>query len=290
MNPNVSIKEWIKQRCKTVELYNQIRIKNKTDNERIINEINKNNCSFEPIEAPENPEFRSVDKTKFLTKKGFNLRMKTCFGGTLDSQAWKCIEEYPLRENYKGGFNETGNFERKRDKNKELSKDFNATNPKDIWDKRLKKSMSIRSYKSNNAINKIKTIIKKKDNEDKYKKIQDVFNSEEKNMTLYTWFKLHPAEKTIENPSCNRNAKTTLPATRMKLYKKSLEQHYSTSGTCYSKVIGNFYYSKDSDNKNKNTYWSYDLNEKLNEIEQKLEPTKNIKTPSINFIRLNTAL
>ena len=66
MNPNVSIKEWIKPRCKTVELYNQIRIKNKTDNERIINEINKNNCSFEPIEAPEKPECRSEEHTSAL--------------------------------------------------------------------------------------------------------------------------------------------------------------------------------------------------------------------------------
>ena len=263
------------------------------ESERVQNEINKNNCEFEPLEIKVVSEFRNNDKKKYLTSKGFSLRLRTKFNNI---QAWKCVEQYPLREEYKGGFEETGVISRKRNKEKELSSDFILTAPGDIWKNLRNKSITLRAHANNKALMEMKQRFDERDEyEDniEYKKravTQDqsirVIPKEE---TLYSWFHNHPITPAKISQNSMRNVMSAVPKYRVKLYKKSLETHYFASGTSFIKEINRRKYTKkvmkNQRKQVRNSALPNSVNRSINENELKGKNERNEKTPTTNFTR-----
>jgi len=67
-----------------------------------------------------NPNWRPELKNKFKGKKGFITQLRKNFGGKFDNQAWETSPFNSLPSLYIGGYEETGNVQRKRDKAKEV--------------------------------------------------------------------------------------------------------------------------------------------------------------------------
>jgi len=111
--------------------------------------VGKTDYTSEPINT------KMLTRSQFHidnTKTQYKIRLRQKFSNKYDKQVWNTVEEYPLREKYKGGFEETGNVIRKRNKNKELNKRYNSLN---AAQKNSTQSISIRQFISEHAINEI---------------------------------------------------------------------------------------------------------------------------------------
>jgi len=216
--------------------------------------------------------FRVLDKSKFLTKQGFKLGLRRNFAGTYTGQAWECVKGYPLENEYKGGFEETGNIERKRNKSKEIDK--GSISAKNGYKKVA--SDSIRTYISNKVFEKMK------DKCNKQKELELDYNEEgsekddeiiPQNETFYSWFHNHPTKEIKPMADNVRNVKTANVNGRMKIYKKSLEANTIKKSRRTTKEHFT------------NAQWKNEINESIRKAEQRLKLERSIRTPATNFTR-----
>jgi len=91
-----------------------------------------------------------------MSTNGFVTRLRTQFKGKSDDQAWDVHKNFAFLNKYKGGFEETGDLNRKKNKNREVSpKNFSAVNPEDTWKNKLNTSISLRTYKAEEAMREV---------------------------------------------------------------------------------------------------------------------------------------
>ena len=237
--------------------------------------------------------FRIIDKNKFLTKKGFNSYLRKNFNGTHDKQAWECIKEYSLGDEYKGGLEEVSKLGHNRNKQKEIGPEFISTNPRDTWKNRVIQSNSLRNQMSNTMIKKFE-----KEPKQRMKTYSNEKNEENNNElpytepTLYSWFINHPANQVKPITACPRNIQTVSCKHRIRLYKKSLESHYFESGTSFVKEINNEKQIKEINKTSRkhSSQWTTEFNESISEINRKHSMERNIKTPATNKTKLKYGL
>ena len=100
-----------------------------------------------------------------MTKNGFTPVIQDNFKSNHDKQAWNCVEEYALGEEYKGSYSELEAKLRTRLEGKFHEKHFNSMNARDTWKNRFDKSTSLRKGASDKILSKIQQLKAKFENE-----------------------------------------------------------------------------------------------------------------------------
>lgn len=263
------------------------RYKEVADNERVMQSISRTEYVSEPVNTKmlANPEFRTVENMP-NGKPQFNIRLRQKFGGRLDEQAWKTFDECPLREEYKGGFEETGNLDRKRDKKKEQNKSANVADRANAMKKRLTQSTSIRQFASQNAINEItqnslghahQTIKASPcgDKRDEKKSREEAY--------FNTYTTLFTATKPGTSASSNIKPFSAFHS-RPKIYKKSLEDRRlmgRNKRTAHNRRNGSFHITVKE--QVPHAHWMAGTNTSFDDVNRLLKEDRRIKTPADNF-------
>ena len=264
-----------------------------------------------------NPEWRKDEREKFITNKGFNINLKAGFGGKHDKQVWQSVGENSLSTKYVGGYEETGDIGRMRDKTKEVGKRcFSSAGPRDIWSNRLNESISIRKYVADKAMEEMnKGDLKHKQDIDSVLDVEintkrggDRINDDERieeKKEENEFDKIIPkfainAGKRVTSRKSNRD-KTITPrgginATKpdIKLYKKSLEDPYfipnelssnPSKTTKQNKRISQLSFGPSQMMKQQmsHDHWVSGFPGGMDEVERKLKENRNIRTPADNF-------
>eukprot|EP00826_Nyctotherus_ovalis_P018867 TRINITY_DN15722_c0_g2_i5.p1 TRINITY_DN15722_c0_g2~~TRINITY_DN15722_c0_g2_i5.p1 ORF type:complete len:258 (-),score=27.74 TRINITY_DN15722_c0_g2_i5:106-879(-) len=241
----------------------------------------------EPVNAKmlASPEFRTI-KNKSSRKQQFNIRLRQKFGERLDEQAWKTFDECPLREEYKGGFEETGNLDRKRDKRKELSKNANLADKVNTMKKNLTQSTSIRQFISQNAINEItRNSLDQAHQTIKAGSFGDKRNEEKSREEAY--FNTYTTLFTITKPetSATSNIKPLSAFhSRPKIYKKSMEDRRlmgKMKRTAHNRRNGSFHITVKE--QVPHAHWMAGTNTNFDNVNRLLKEDRRIKTPADNF-------
>jgi len=287
-SPNIQKGRWLRPRNKPTEIGDHMTYKEVNEIKRVQDSVNEIKVCGEPIDPKQltQPEWRQANRARFLTKKGFDLRLRTKFAGKFDRQVWKTREEYALGCEYKGGYEETGNICRGREKNKEVArKCFDSASPRDTWYDRLNQSTSIRKYISDKVLEQIEankqrlhsmidiptspTKVIDGTNENLFREgttssIPDYERIDEKKEEHDHDEKCHKRAVTSTNPGGLkpeelRSVKTgyfrpllakkySIPRPETKVYKKSLENHY---------FVNNASPAKDALNKRSELQWTH---------------------------------
>lgn len=241
--------------------------------------MDRGNYESEPVKRKGSFDFRVLDKSKFRTRQGFKLGLRRGFAGAHTKQAWNCVKNYSLGDSYKGGFEEVGRVERRRDKSKEIAKDFLAATPANSHKKTA--STSIRAYISNKVLKRMEDKINKQTelelnyNNKEIKERDDEIIPQ--NATLYSWFNNRPS-KPVKTAADNvRNARTANPNCRVKIYKKSLE---ANMGAGVVKARGSRKASQLV-----SAQWKDEPAESVNEAGKKLRLERSVRTPATNFTK-----
>eukprot|EP00826_Nyctotherus_ovalis_P002679 TRINITY_DN10540_c0_g2_i1.p1 TRINITY_DN10540_c0_g2~~TRINITY_DN10540_c0_g2_i1.p1 ORF type:complete len:415 (-),score=92.83 TRINITY_DN10540_c0_g2_i1:73-1317(-) len=211
--PNIKKYTWLKPRDRPMELAYTNSYKKCDENNRVNSAIEDHPFLGETVDSRliTNPVWRHPNVKKFMSTDGFATRLRTQFKGKFDDQAWNVHKNFAFQCKYKGGFEETGDLNRKRDKSRELSpQTFNAVNPEDTWKNRLNTSISLRTHKAEKAMREA---------------AGDGLNESKKES--FGRLRL-PGMSSLSRVQALSSQKTPPASAKedAKLYKKSLENHY----------------------------------------------------------------
>ena len=276
------------------------------DNSRVTEEISKHVCLGDGMDPKQifYPTWRSPNQKKFMSPDGFVHRLRTKFSGEYDKQAWDIPQNNIFMCKYQGGYSETGDISRKRNSEAEISeKCYNSTNPVDPWKYRLEKSTTWRTHLAQKSLNKIINPTKT------YKNLKDDNELNELSITPNMQNDALSSKKTliIKNPipgttkasrmpllkSYNPREETANSQRSIKLYKKSLENHYFEFNSHPMKTV----ISEKAENDMKNLsissinilksqlstrHWTSEFNSNI-DVESQFKQMKDMKKPIENL-------
>ena len=222
--PNINNLAWIRPRKQNKDIGGHMLYNYHNAKQNIVESINNHPIDQSPINSERifNPKWRNPNSFKFMTKKGFNTKIKS-FSAT--ETAWNKIENDGFKEKFDGGYHITGNLTRKRTKSKEVSKDdFKPIMPSDkIFYQRKMTSNSLRTLTAQKATTETNKPIYTSIN------IRELMEDSEIGVSAKeTPILLKKSSSMCHSPS---------QETDKKLYKKTLENYYFENNCSPNKEI-----------------------------------------------------
>jgi hypothetical protein len=307
--PNIKKYTWLKPRTKPKELAYVNSYKKCDENSRVNEAISEHPFLGETTDSRliTNPIWRHPNTKKFMSTNGFVTRLRTQFKGKFNDQAWSIHKNFAFLNKYKGGFEETGDLNRKRNKSREVSpKDFSAVNPEDTWKNRLNTSISLRTYKAEETIREVarENGIFIHDTDTKSNRMlskKGSFGESNELLKVPGTSSMMPSlTARTQNKMSLTTSKSPSSRDNIKLYKKSLENHYFEYNSHPMKTIVSE--RKEAETKNMSIssarifkgqltskHWTSDFN-KCIDAAFELRQLDRIKTPLENFYPRNNLL